>query len=239
MDHELKAKVSRNLLYWGLFSIVMLFSGLTSAYLVTRADNFWVNINMPRAFIISTGIIVLSSLTANMAVKATKSENEGKLKLWVTLTLLLGIGFSVSQFVGYSELVEGGHFFTGNALIDENGTPMMEGEYGKDYSFNFKGTTLVYEDNTYYFPDGSKITSSQYLALQGSNNSASSYMYILTGVHFVHVAGGLIYLLVLFGRIMSNRFDWITNNRVGLIATYWHFVDVLWIYLFLFLFFIH
>lgn len=236
---ELKAKVSRNLLYLSILSIVMLFSGLTSAYLVTRADNFWISISMPMAFFISTGIIILSSLTVNLAVMATKKKNLQAVKLWLLITLGLGGGFVATQFMGYGELVEMGHHFTGNPIIDSEGNLMIKGEYGKDYTINFKGQTIFYENGVFYHPDGSEISSSQYMALQTANNSASSYMYMLTGLHAVHVAGGMIYLIILCIRVLMNRTGWKTDNKVKLISIYWHFVDVLWIYLFLFLYFIH
>ena len=44
MDPLVKEKMKKNLVYVGIFSIVMLFAGFTSAYIVTMGDSFWLNI---------------------------------------------------------------------------------------------------------------------------------------------------------------------------------------------------
>lgn len=77
-----------------------------------------------------------------------------------------------------------------------------------------------------------------------SGNVAGSFVYVISGAHFLHVLGGVIGLLVFtvfaFTRY-SDSVDTLMDNmraddKVGLelMATYWHFVDVLWIYLFFF-----
>ena len=70
----------------------------------------------------------------------------------------------------------------------------------------------------------------------GSNsNVAGSYLYILSGLHLAHLIGGLISLAVVV--FNANRGLYGSNNLLGLqlSSTYWHFLDGLWIYLFLFL----
>lgn len=77
-----------------------------------------------------------------------------------------------------------------------------------------------------------------------TSNIAGSFVYVITGAHFLHVAGGVIALLIFsahaFTRIKS-PVDSVMQNldpdkKVGveLMATYWHFVDILWLYLFFF-----
>jgi cytochrome c oxidase subunit 3 len=77
-----------------------------------------------------------------------------------------------------------------------------------------------------------------------NGNVAGSFIYVISGAHFLHVVGGLIALLV-FAVKAFTRFkkpvDTLVENihpdkQVGveLMATYWHFVDVLWLYLFFF-----
>ena len=62
-----------------------------------------------------------------------------------------------------------------------------------------------------------------------------SFMYVIVGLHAVHVAGGLIALIVLFAKAFSTKTRTYNSIPVELVSTYWHFVDVLWIYLLAFL----
>jgi len=61
-------------LWVALGSIVMMFAGLTSAYIVKRDAPGWTTFSIPRAFWYSTGVILLSSLTVQMALKAFKER---------------------------------------------------------------------------------------------------------------------------------------------------------------------
>ena len=60
-------------------------------------------------------------------------------------------------------------------------------------------------------------------------------MYVLVGLHAAHVVGGLIALIVLFLKAFSKKSRTYDSIPVELVGTYWHFVDVLWIYLLIFL----
>lgn len=68
-----------------------------------------------------------------------------------------------------------------------------------------------------------------------SSSVKSSYIYILVILHLIHVGAGLISLTVMLIRQLMGKYD--NEKRIGfeLAATFWHFVDVLWILLFLFL----
>ena len=63
---------------------------------------------------------------------------------------------------------------------------------------------------------------------------AGSFFYIITGVHALHVIGGIIALMVLFFRAYSAKTKYYSTAPVETAGLYWHFVDVLWIYLFVF-----
>lgn len=66
-------------------------------------------------------------------------------------------------------------------------------------------------------------------------NSAGSWVYIITFLHVLHLAAGIIVLIYTF--IKSNLGYYSNEDYLGidLCATYWHFVDVLWVFLFIFL----
>ncbi|MFN5370858.1 MAG: cytochrome oxidase subunit III, partial [Bacteroidia bacterium] len=84
----LKEKVNRNLLYVGIFSIVMLFSGLTSAYIVRQADGQWLSFSMPLMFWISSAVILVSSMTMHWALLGIKKGNQAQLKNGLIVTLV-------------------------------------------------------------------------------------------------------------------------------------------------------
>lgn len=70
------------------------------------------------------------------------------------------------------------------------------------------------------------------------SNAAGSLMYLLSALHLLHVVAGLIFLAVVLVKSSKGKFG--SGNMLGvkLCAIYWHFLDGLWVYLFLFLYFI-
>ncbi len=85
---------------------------------------------------------------------------------------------------------------------------------------------------------GGQVLAWQDLARRGiflPTNPHSSFFYLLTAVHGIHLLGGLIALGVVLVRAWRERYT-PYHPAVGLCATYWHFVDLLWVYLFVLLF---
>lgn len=76
------------------------------------------------------------------------------------------------------------------------------------------------------------------LAAQGvflSSNPHSAFFYLLTGVHVVHLAGGLLWFATILARSRRER-PAPDEKALGLFATYWHFLAALWLYLLFLLF---
>jgi len=71
-----------------------------------------------------------------------------------------------------------------------------------------------------------------------TSNVTMSYIYLIAMVHILHVVVGLICLLVVIYNHFKQKYN--SENMLGfeLAATFWHFIDILWIYLFLFLYFV-
>jgi cytochrome c oxidase subunit 3 len=65
-------------------------------------------------------------------------------------------------------------------------------------------------------------------------NPSESFLFIITGLHLLHVAGGIIALLIVFFRAFRTNLKVYNSTGLEIVASYWHFVDVLWIYLFVF-----
>lgn len=73
------------------------------------------------------------------------------------------------------------------------------------------------------------------IALTGAkSNSAASFLFVITGLHMLHVLGGVIALLVIFIKAYSAKVKNYSSLPIELAGTYWHFVDAIWIYLFIF-----
>ena len=180
----MRKKSAKSLLWIGIVSIIMLFSGLTSAYVV-RADNGnWLVFELPSIAIISTAVIIASSFTMFLAQMAIKKDKQKATSIYLLLTLLLGLAFTYTQYLGWKELTLQGIYFLGK------------------YS-----------------------------------NASGSFLYLIAVVHLLHLFGGLIALLITLFRSLKNRYSSQDYLGIELSAIYWHFLDLLWIYLFLFLYF--
>jgi cytochrome c oxidase subunit 3 len=67
------------------------------------------------------------------------------------------------------------------------------------------------------------------------SNPAGSYLYVFAGLHAFHLITGLIFLLIVLFSSLKLKVHSKNLNQIALCATYWHFLDGLWIYLFVFL----
>lgn len=66
-------------------------------------------------------------------------------------------------------------------------------------------------------------------------NASGSFLLVIAGLHIVHVLGGVIALLVQFFRAFSRKNRSYSITPIEITAQYWHFVDLLWVVIFLFL----
>jgi len=66
-------------------------------------------------------------------------------------------------------------------------------------------------------------------------NPSGSFVYVLSGLHGLHIAGGVIFLLVVLVATFRFRVHAKSLDQIEMCATYWHFLDGLWLYLFVFL----
>ena len=185
-EDKRKERAFKSMLIFGIFSIVMLFAGLTSAYIVSKgalsSEQKWDFITLPSVFSYSTFAIILSSIFAILSLRNLKKSKFKNTKRYLQLALLLGLVFSILQLQGWSELVNEGHFFA-----------------GKD------------------------------------SNVAASFIYVLTGVHLGHLFAGLIVFAFLLYKLRINKYS--STNHLGfkLGTWFWHFLGILWIYLYGFL----
>ena len=170
-------------LWVALGSIIMMFAGLTSAYVVKRDQPGWTTFSIPKAFWYSTAVILTSSLTIQMALKAFKEREMQRYRNLLTTTAVLGILFVVLQWMGFRQIWNTGVTFKGSG--------------------------------------------------------GGQFLYIIAGLHAVHVLGGILALMVMFVKAFASKVRSYNSVPVELMSTYWHFVDLLWIYLLVFFMFIN
>jgi len=167
-------------------SILMLFVALISAYIVRSASSDdWHRIAMPKVLWLSTTLILISSVTIEMARRSLKRRQDTRYTRWLAGSVVLGLGFLVSQLLAWRQLVRQG----------------------------------------------------VYLA----SNPYNSFFYLFTGAHGLHLLGGLCALGYLLARTRRKR-DTVDGElrRLGAAeaaTVYWHFMDALWVGLFLLLIF--
>jgi len=95
-------------------TIVMLFAALTSAFIVRRGEGNWMEFNLPTSFMYNTLILVVSSVTIQLAYMAAKKDLLVKAKMLLVATFLLGIAFLIGQYLSWGDLVKQDVYFVGN-----------------------------------------------------------------------------------------------------------------------------
>jgi cytochrome c oxidase subunit 3 len=82
-----------------------------------------------------------------------------------------------------------------------------------------------------------QIVSNGYYFTGSESSITTTFLYIVTIVHLMHLAGGLISLLIIIYNHFKQKYNSSQTLGIELGAMYWHFLDFLWIYLFVFLYF--
>lgn len=109
------SKAKKMMLWFAMISITMMFAGLTSAYVVSKSRPDWLdNFTLPAVFHFSTLVILISAITFWMAFKKLKAGNSIAVTRYTIFTLLLAVIFSINQWIGFSNVVADGYYFTGS-----------------------------------------------------------------------------------------------------------------------------
>ena len=344
-DPVINEKMKKNLVYVSIFSIIMFFAGLSSAYIVLMGDSIWVKAAMPNAFWWSSAVILLSSLSFIYAIFQAKKNQISSLKVLMSITFLFGLLFVYFQFKGFNQLKENGIYGTSTIMVSEGkyGEPFevkIKGEYvvvedntyklngkllegenledftsflcqflpskknplgqsftkklsdielfykskplivknntlylndsiqlgpsafqslhilaqnvkvgrvdmvplgtiGKDYTIWFKNEELVMNDRKLQRKNGKLLSSFELNEAERSRDHASSFLYLLTFAHLLHIMVALIYLSRIVIKTFKNTFNADNHLSLRLTSIFWHFLGLLWGYLILFLIFIH
>ncbi len=90
----------------------------------------------------------------------------------------------------------------------------------------------------FQFVGFSEIIDSGYNFTGPTSNITTSFIYLMVLLHVAHVVGGLVSQMVVIYNHYKQKYQNGKTLGIELAATYWHFVDAVWIYLFLFLYFV-
>ena len=184
MDVEDKQNLkAKKFLVWLLIiSSFMIFAGLTSGFIVYTAGSpdRGLKAIMPQAFKYSSAIIILSSITMHLAYLSAKRLQYNKQKLYLIVTIVLGVAFLLAQFYAWQVLISQGVYFV-------------------------------------------------------NYNASQSFIYVFTGFHMVHIIGGIFMLANSLNGSFKNIGQTRNLFRLEVTSIFWHFIDILWIYLYVFL----
>jgi len=120
----------------------------------------------------------------------------------------------------------------------EGETFFVKGNIGKDFQIYFKGKELDYKNRELHY-EGRRLSKYLQIKAMETADTATSYLYIITFIHLMHIAVTLLYMSRLTISSFSGKFNAEENLSLRLGAIFWHFLGLLWIYLLLFLLFIH
>ena len=98
MDAQIRSRTSKQMMYVAIISMIMMFAGLTSAYVISSNREDWVSFDLPQALYISTLLIILSSISYFLAKKSILKNNRSQTTIFLVITLVLAVGFVFFQF---------------------------------------------------------------------------------------------------------------------------------------------
>jgi cytochrome c oxidase subunit III len=227
-----------------LASEVMLFGALFSAYILLRVgamEGYWPHrwLNVPIGTV-NTLVLICSSITTVMAWASLKMGQFGRFKFYHALTLLLALTFVGiksyeyrDKFLHYEVTLTDGRIADGHLVERTTEHVVISGRYVEDRK-------LLFDLHEHPAPDHHEkltIPRAEIKSMQNYGPWHNTYMAIyftLTGLHALHVIGGALVIGYLWGpgsrmwKTDPERF----TNRVEISGLFWHFVDLVWIFLF-------
>lgn len=156
----------------------------------------------------NTAVLIGSSLTMAFAVRSAQTNNKRATVNWLILTVILGFVFLGVKVIEYKE------------KFDHHHVP------GVHYIWAEPGHEAPVTEGAAAHP---KMSPDQ---LQRTTQIFFSLYFTMTGLHALHMIIGIVIILVIAWMAHKGRFDSEYYAPVEMIGLYWHFVDIVWIYLF-------
>jgi cytochrome c oxidase subunit 3 len=236
-----------------LASEVMLFGGLFSAYVLLRVGaapgmwpHGWLNVTLGT---INTLLLALSAITTLLAWAACKVRDFTKFKIFHACTILLALSFlTIKSFEYHDKLI---HY----EIVLNNGT-FADGhlvEKSADFDLAKKTGTITLHgrivDDEKELMDlrtpearaaklGEVTVAAADIVKMGNygprHNTFTAIYFTMTGLHALHILGGTIVIFYFwaFGGAMWKTDPERFTNRIEVSGLFWHFVDLVWIFLF-------
>ena len=227
-----------------LASEVMLFGALFSTYILLRVgapEGYWPHgwLNIPVGTV-NTIVLITSSITTVMAWASCKMNQFGRFKFFHACTLCLALTFVGiksyeyhDKFIHYEITLKDGKIADGHLVKRTADEVVISGHYVEDRKelFDLRAANAPHEHKELTIPKA------QIAKMENYGPWHSTYLAIyftLTGLHALHVIGGAIVIGFLWGpgsklwRTDPERF----TNRIEISGLFWHFVDLVWIFLF-------
>jgi cytochrome c oxidase subunit 3 len=236
--------LSSNLGMWFfLASEVMFFSGILAAYMVYRLwspDAFhlasrhmdkWIGLS-------NTGVLLTSSLTMALAVRCTQVGDRRGIVRNLVLTAVLATVFLGVKALEYRTEINHNLFPGKNFIIPgspqdphaasghgdqaaEHGAEGESGHEGSDYEL-LRQASMV---------DG-KVDEAVFSRNQGHFQLMFVFYFFITGIHAFHMLVGIV-LIAIFAVLAKMRwFSGYGQTQIEMLGLYWHFVDLVWVFVY-------
>ncbi len=193
---------------------------------------------------IMTFVLILSSVTMVRAVQEGHYGNKSGVAFWMFLTIIGGATFLGCQAWEWTTLIGGEHM---SVTTNPFGTHIEAGTYlddpsGQPYSAGAtKETFKAHESYLIHKHDGHWIQR-RYETASGVNGvqqfgpkAFGALFFFITGFHGFHVFSGVVFLTIIMLNVISGLYEKRKNHyeMVEKIGLYWHFVDLVWVFVFL------
>jgi cytochrome c oxidase subunit III len=257
-----KASYGKLMMWYFLVSDAFTFAGFLIAYGTLRFSSatwplpdfvfakipFFSNAEAPLIFVtFMTFVLIISSVTMVRAVQEGAAGNKNGVVFWMLLTVLGGATFLGCQAWEWTTLIKGE-----NVSITRNpfGTHAVDGVYldkdGKETAETFKaGTSYLihgheHEGKIEFDFRPYKVTSEgrdkgKTARLEFGPKAFGALFFFITGFHGFHVLSGVAFLLIIMLNAASGLYHKRGNHyeMIEKIGLYWHFVDLVWVFVFL------
>src|SRR6185369_6532926 len=197
--------VTELMFFGGMFLAYTLYRSMYPAAFASASNHLDIKLGT-----LNTVVLIMSSFTMAMAVYFTQMGRQRRQVICLVLTLLLGLTFlgvkGVEYYDKYEDRLIPGHLIPGRSFdpaVQKEGEP----------------------------PDHHKL----HLLPGATKDNVEMFYWIyfaMTGMHALHmiIGAGLLTFLLIFS--LRGRFDPEYHSPVEVIGLYWHFVDIIWIFLF-------
>jgi len=213
-----------------LLTEIMMFGGLFTAYLIYRLKYYPAFVAGSTSISVSWGfantlVLIASSLTMAMSVWAAQKGDRKKTVMFLILTMILGAAFLGVKAKEYYDKYEECHIpgnVIGKGFNAWGGCDVRNPELG-NIADEIRNPKLHGNPN---IPEVAAIQTAK------QSEIFFSFYFAMTGMHALHMIIGLALLTALIVKAGRGRFSSVYNTPVELVGLYWHFVDIVWIFLF-------